>query len=56
MGALDYLSNFCTVTSTRNKRKPMQVMLTIPFISPKTWQRAPALYSTSINCTIGRKS
>ncbi|KAA8530635.1 hypothetical protein F0562_005431 [Nyssa sinensis] len=25
MGALDYLSNFCTVTSTRSKRKPMQV-------------------------------
>lgn len=25
MGALDYLSNFCTVTSTRSKRKAMQV-------------------------------
>lgn len=27
MGALDYLSNFCTVTSTRGKRKPMQVLI-----------------------------
>ncbi|KAJ4706961.1 Heavy metal-associated isoprenylated plant protein [Melia azedarach] len=26
MGALDYLSNFCTVTSTRSKRKPMQTV------------------------------
>ncbi|XP_027357704.1 heavy metal-associated isoprenylated plant protein 21-like [Abrus precatorius] len=26
MGALDYLSNFCTVTSTRTKRKPMQTV------------------------------
>ncbi|GER48079.1 heavy metal transport/detoxification superfamily protein [Striga asiatica] len=26
MGALDYLSNFCTVTSTRKKRKPMQTV------------------------------
>ncbi|KAL7101665.1 hypothetical protein ACP275_08G068700 [Erythranthe tilingii] len=26
MGALDYLSNFCTVTSTRGKRKPMQTV------------------------------
>ncbi|KAK7842615.1 heavy metal-associated isoprenylated plant protein 21 [Quercus suber] len=25
MGALDYLSNFCTVTSTRSKRKALQV-------------------------------
>ncbi|GAB4832357.1 Heavy metal-associated isoprenylated plant protein 21 [Ancistrocladus abbreviatus] len=24
MGALDYLANFCTVTSTRTKRKPLQ--------------------------------
>ncbi|KAG4914811.1 hypothetical protein JHK87_052368 [Glycine soja] len=24
MGALDYLSNFCTVTSTRTKQKAMQ--------------------------------
>lgn len=29
MGALDYLSNFCTVTSTgRRKRKPLQVLIT----------------------------
>ncbi|KAG5528083.1 hypothetical protein RHGRI_028874 [Rhododendron griersonianum] len=27
MGALDYLSNFCTVTSTRGKRKAMQVLI-----------------------------
>ncbi|XP_020554721.1 heavy metal-associated isoprenylated plant protein 21 isoform X1 [Sesamum indicum] len=27
MGALDYLSNFCTVTSTRGRRKPMQVLI-----------------------------
>ncbi|KAL3526985.1 hypothetical protein ACH5RR_011641 [Cinchona calisaya] len=26
MGALDYLSNFCTVTTTRSKRKPMQTV------------------------------
>ncbi|KAI5684350.1 hypothetical protein M9H77_05578 [Catharanthus roseus] len=26
MGALDYLSNFCTVTSTRSRRKPMQTV------------------------------
>ncbi|KAL1810060.1 heavy metal-associated isoprenylated plant protein 21 [Daucus carota subsp. sativus] len=26
MGALDYLSNFCTVTSTRGKRKAMQTV------------------------------
>ncbi|GAV75825.1 HMA domain-containing protein [Cephalotus follicularis] len=26
MGALDYLSKFCIVTSTRNKRKPMQTV------------------------------
>ncbi|XP_034674062.1 heavy metal-associated isoprenylated plant protein 21 [Vitis riparia] len=26
MGALDYLSNFCTVTSTKGKRKPMQTV------------------------------
>ncbi|PSS30615.1 Heavy metal-associated isoprenylated plant protein [Actinidia chinensis var. chinensis] len=26
MGALDYLSNFCTVTSTRSKRKAMQTV------------------------------
>ncbi|XP_047956413.1 heavy metal-associated isoprenylated plant protein 21-like [Salvia hispanica] len=26
MGALDYLSNFCTVTTTRGKRKPMQTV------------------------------
>ncbi|KAJ7971270.1 Heavy metal-associated isoprenylated plant protein [Quillaja saponaria] len=26
MGALDYLSNFCTVTSTRSKHKPMQTV------------------------------
>ncbi|KAG5227253.1 heavy-metal-associated domain-containing family protein [Salix suchowensis] len=26
MGALDYISNFCTVTSTRSKRKPMQTV------------------------------
>ncbi|XP_073157575.1 heavy metal-associated isoprenylated plant protein 21-like [Henckelia pumila] len=26
MGALDYLSNFCTVTATRAKRKPMQTV------------------------------
>ncbi|KAL0378016.1 UNVERIFIED_CONTAM: Heavy metal-associated isoprenylated plant protein 21 [Sesamum radiatum] len=26
MGALDYLSNFCTVTSTRGRRKPMQTV------------------------------
>ncbi|XP_020239629.1 heavy metal-associated isoprenylated plant protein 21 [Cajanus cajan] len=26
MGALDYLSNFCTVTSTRTKHKPMQTV------------------------------
>ncbi|KAK9074711.1 hypothetical protein SSX86_003029 [Deinandra increscens subsp. villosa] len=26
MGALDYLSNFCTSTSTRSKRKPMQTV------------------------------
>ncbi|OMO55581.1 hypothetical protein CCACVL1_27177 [Corchorus capsularis] len=26
MGALDYISNFCTVTSTRTKRKPMQTV------------------------------
>ncbi|KAL3735622.1 heavy metal-associated isoprenylated plant protein 21 [Eucalyptus grandis] len=26
MGALDYLSNFCTVTSTRSKRRPMQTV------------------------------
>ncbi|XP_030461160.1 heavy metal-associated isoprenylated plant protein 21 [Syzygium oleosum] len=26
MGALDYLSNFCIVTSTRSKRKPMQTV------------------------------
>ncbi|KAK7265969.1 hypothetical protein RIF29_18606 [Crotalaria pallida] len=26
MGALDYLSNFCTVTSTRTKRKAMQTV------------------------------
>ncbi|XP_030523011.1 heavy metal-associated isoprenylated plant protein 21 [Rhodamnia argentea] len=26
MGALDYLSNFCTVTSIRSKRKPMQTV------------------------------
>ncbi|KAL5570859.1 hypothetical protein UlMin_023509 [Ulmus minor] len=26
MGALDYLSNFCTVTSKRSKRKPMQTV------------------------------
>ncbi|XP_051126740.1 heavy metal-associated isoprenylated plant protein 21-like [Andrographis paniculata] len=26
MGALDYLSSFCTVTTTRGKRKPMQTV------------------------------
>ncbi|XP_019226605.1 PREDICTED: heavy metal-associated isoprenylated plant protein 21-like isoform X3 [Nicotiana attenuata] len=26
MGALHYLSNFCTVTSTRTNRKPMQTV------------------------------
>ncbi|RVW45714.1 Heavy metal-associated isoprenylated plant protein 21 [Vitis vinifera] len=26
MGALDYFSNFCTVTSTKGKRKPMQTV------------------------------
>ncbi|XWS75540.1 hypothetical protein CRYUN_Cryun01aG0098800 [Craigia yunnanensis] len=26
MGALDYISNFCTFTSTRSKRKPMQTV------------------------------
>ncbi|KAB5516653.1 hypothetical protein DKX38_027301 [Salix brachista] len=26
MGALDYISNFCTVTSSRSKRKPMQTV------------------------------
>ncbi|KAK4804958.1 hypothetical protein SAY86_004775 [Trapa natans] len=26
MGALEYLSNFCTVPSTRSKRKPMQTV------------------------------
>lgn len=26
MGALDYLSNFCTVTSTRGRKKPMQTV------------------------------
>ncbi|KAK1327203.1 Heavy metal-associated isoprenylated plant protein 26 [Acorus calamus] len=26
MGVLDYLSNFCTVTSTSNKRKPIQTV------------------------------
>ncbi|KAG2710770.1 hypothetical protein I3760_04G044200 [Carya illinoinensis] len=26
MGALDYLSNFCIVTGTRSKRKPMQTV------------------------------
>ncbi|KAF8378641.1 hypothetical protein HHK36_029993 [Tetracentron sinense] len=26
MGALDYLSNFCTVTRSRSKRKPMQTV------------------------------
>ncbi|XP_027922512.1 heavy metal-associated isoprenylated plant protein 21-like [Vigna unguiculata] len=26
MGALDYLSNFCTVTTTRTKHKPMQTV------------------------------
>ena len=29
MGALDYLSNFCTVTSTRSKRKALQVPIFI---------------------------
>ncbi|KAK8631168.1 hypothetical protein V6N13_079929 [Hibiscus sabdariffa] len=27
MGALDYIANFCTVTGTRSKHKPMQVHL-----------------------------
>lgn len=39
MGALDYLSNFCTITSTRGKKKPMQVCMHtyiyIYMISPK---------------------
>nr|GMC95010.1 heavy metal-associated isoprenylated plant protein 21-like [Ipomoea batatas] len=26
MGALDYLSNFCTITTRRKKRKPMQTI------------------------------
>ncbi|XP_031095849.1 heavy metal-associated isoprenylated plant protein 21 [Ipomoea triloba] len=26
MGALDYLSNFCTITTRRKKRKPMQTV------------------------------
>ncbi|KAM7280867.1 hypothetical protein ACFE04_008001 [Oxalis oulophora] len=26
MGALDYIANFCTVTSTKSKRKPMQTV------------------------------
>ncbi|XVE72171.1 hypothetical protein DITRI_Ditri11bG0017300 [Diplodiscus trichospermus] len=26
MGALDYISNFCTIRSTRRKRKPMQTV------------------------------
>ncbi|KAI4389333.1 hypothetical protein MLD38_001568 [Melastoma candidum] len=26
MGALDYLSNFCTITGTRSRRKPMQTV------------------------------
>ncbi|XP_021858345.1 heavy metal-associated isoprenylated plant protein 21 isoform X1 [Spinacia oleracea] len=26
MGALDYFANFCTVTSTRNRRKPFQTV------------------------------
>lgn len=34
MGALDYLSNFCTVISTKSKPKPMQVTV-IPSISQR---------------------
>lgn len=41
MGALDYLSNFCTVTSTRGKRKAMQVLSTHSL----AWLQAPGFSS-----------
>lgn len=37
MGALDYLSNFCTITSTRGKKKPMQVCMHIYIWLAQSW-------------------